>query len=148
MAKLSPLTSPITIRSSLFIIHEWRVRGFDPFSPVEPDLLPDTPWQNWITADGVVNESGSIIRARPRKCDANESTPPLARSHLTMTGTNGGVSGQRSLGPPSENLIAEILAARRAMPSWKACRVEGTSWTGTAEENIRTYVSTIGVEDG
>jgi hypothetical protein len=33
------------------------------------------------------------------------------------------------------------------MPSWKACQVEGTSWTGTAQENIQKYVSSIGVED-
>jgi len=34
------------------------------------------------------------------------------------------------------------------MPSWKACEVEGTSWTGTAEENIQKYISSIGAQDG
>jgi len=33
------------------------------------------------------------------------------------------------------------------MPSWKACQMDGTSWAGTAEENIQKYVSSIGVED-
>jgi len=35
----------------------------------------------------------------------------------------------------------------RAMLSWKACQVEGTSWTGMAEENILKYVSSIGAQD-
>ncbi|KAF8338519.1 hypothetical protein F5887DRAFT_982643 [Amanita rubescens] len=45
------------------------------------------------------------------------------------------------------DVIADILAATRAMPSWKACQVEGTDWTGTAEENIQKYISSIGVQD-
>jgi len=45
------------------------------------------------------------------------------------------------------DVIADILAATRAMPSWKACQMEGTGWTGTAEENIQKYVSSIGVQD-
>jgi hypothetical protein len=36
----------------------------------------------------------------------------------------------------SEKVIADTLAARHAMPSWKACELEGTSWTGTVEKNI------------
>lgn len=40
-----------------------------------------------------------------------------------------------------------ILAATRAMPSWKACQMEGASWSGTTEENIEKCVSTIGVEE-
>jgi hypothetical protein len=43
------------------------------------------------------------------------------------------------------DVIAEILTATHAMPSWKACQVDGTSWTGTAQENIEKYVSSIGV---
>ena len=47
----------------------------------------------------------------------------------------------------NDNLIAEILAVQRTMPTWKACVIEGTSWDGTAEDNIRRYMSTVGVED-
>ena len=32
--------------------------------------------------------------------------------------------------------ISDILAATYAMPSWKACQMEGTRWTGTGEENM------------
>jgi len=45
------------------------------------------------------------------------------------------------------NAITDILTVTRAMPSWKACQLENTSWKGTAEENIQKYVSLIGVED-
>lgn len=31
-------------------------------------------------------------------------------------------------------VIGDILAATRAMPFWKTCQMEGTSWTVTAEE--------------
>ena len=46
----------------------------------------------------------------------------------------------------NQDVILEILVASRAMPSWKACVVEGTSWEGSAIENIEKYVKTIGVD--
>jgi hypothetical protein len=55
-------------------------------------------------------------------------------------------SGQRTVALNAD-VIADILAATRAVPSWKARQIEGTSWTGTAEENIKKYVSSIGVQD-
>lgn len=45
------------------------------------------------------------------------------------------------------DVVGDILAATYAMPSWKACQMEGTRWTGTGEENIKKYVSSIGVQD-
>jgi hypothetical protein len=46
----------------------------------------------------------------------------------------------------NDGAIAEILTATRAMPSWRACVMEGTSWTGKAEENIGKYVSLTGAQ--
>ena len=60
----------------------------------------------------------------------------------TMAGTS---SGTRKL-ELNAGVIADILAATHAMPSWKACQMENTSWSGTADENIRRYVFSIGVE--
>jgi hypothetical protein len=54
-------------------------------------------------------------------------------------------SGTRKL-ELNADVIADILAATHAMPSWKACQMENTSWSGTADENIQKYVSSIGVE--
>ena len=45
----------------------------------------------------------------------------------------------------NSDVIAEILSVTRTMPSWKACQMEGTDWTGTTEDNTQQYIS-IGVE--
>ena len=54
---------------SLFIIHEMRVRGFHPFSPVAPAMPQDSPWQDWIRLEdpGVFdNTTDSFNRDSPR----------------------------------------------------------------------------------
>jgi hypothetical protein len=48
---------------------------------------------------------------------------------------DGASSSQGTLALDAE-VIADILAVTLAMPSWKACQVEGTSWIGTAEGNM------------
>jgi hypothetical protein len=51
---------------ALFIIHEMRVRGYQLFQPMSPDMPHDISWQAWILSDGVFDEaSGSFIRSRP-----------------------------------------------------------------------------------
>ena len=131
---------------SLFIIHEMRVRGFYPFQSVDPTVPDVIPWQDWILSNGVFdNASDSFKRDRP---PANHNHGFSAQAqlpfHPTTTSAGGASSSQRTLAL-NVDVIAEILAATRAMPSWKACQVEGTSWTGTAEENIQKYASSIGV---
>lgn len=131
---------------SLFIIHEMRVRGFHPFAPPIPSMPNNPVWQDWILSDGVFdNVSGSFKRNAPlRNLNSTISAQPQPLSPLATTNAGGASSGGRTLALNAD-VIADILAATRAMPSWKACQVEGTSWTGTAEENIQKYVSTIGV---
>ena len=36
---------------SIFIIHEMRVRGHNPFQPIQPSLPNVIPWQDWIASD-------------------------------------------------------------------------------------------------
>ncbi|KAI0278251.1 hypothetical protein BC826DRAFT_1084967 [Russula brevipes] len=128
---------------SLFIIHEMRVRGFYPFQPVVPTVPDDMPWQDWILSDQVFdNASDSFKRDRPPPNRNHRSAQAQLPSHPTTTAS----STQHTLALNAD-VIDEILAATRAMPSWKACQVEGTSWTGTAEENIQKYVSSIGAQD-
>jgi len=130
---------------SLFIIHEMRVCGFHPFQPVVP-IIPDDndiPWQDWILSDQVFDNTSDSF-----KCD---HPPPnhnhrSAQAQLPLHPATMASSSQRTLALNAD-VIACILAATCAMPSWKACQVEGTSWTGTAEENIQKYVSSIGAQD-
>ena len=133
---------------SLFIIHEMRVRGFHPFQPVVPTIPDDIPWQDWILLNHVFdNASDSFKRDRPPP-NRNNSVSAQAQLpfHPTTTSTDGASSSQRTVALNAD-VIADILAATRAMPSWKACQVEGTSWSGTAEENIQKYVSSISAQD-
>jgi hypothetical protein len=59
---------------------------------------------------------------------------------MNTSGGESSGSGTRHL-ELNEKVIADILAATHAMPSWKECEMEGTSWTGTAEENKQKYLS-------
>ena len=131
---------------SLFIIHEMRVRGFHPFEPISPAISHDLPWQDWISSGGVFDDTtGSFNRALPD--NGNDNNGSSVQPQLPMTSAGSGSSVGLTLELNSD-VIAEILSVTPSMPSWKACQMEGTSWTGTAEENIEKYVSSIGVECG
>ena len=130
---------------SLFIIHEMRVRGFHPFEPTQPAMADDAPWQDWILLDGVFdNASGSFKRdSPPDNGDNGFSAQSQPQFQPTTMSTGDAPSGGRRV-TLNADVVADILAATYAMPSWKACQVDGTSWTGTAQENIQKYVSSIG----
>ncbi|KAG6835003.1 hypothetical protein H0H93_005678 [Arthromyces matolae] len=124
---------------SLFIIHEMRVRGFHPFQPLAPIVSDDMPWQDWIVSEGVFNDATNSFHRRKLPNQVRPSHEfaqvQLQPSHETTTTS---VPGQHRI-ELNANVIEEILAATYASPSWKACMVEGTSWTGTAEENVEKY---------
>ncbi|KAF8559882.1 hypothetical protein OG21DRAFT_1479760 [Imleria badia] len=128
---------------SLFIIQEMRVRGFHPFQPVVPSLPDDIVWQDWISSGGVLSNTDTDYFNRDRR--PNDQSVQR-REQIQPMSTISGHTGGRTLALDAD-VISEILAATRAMPSWKACQMEGTSWTGTAEENIQKYISDIGVQD-
>jgi len=112
-----------------------RVRGFHPFAPVAPDTDDDSPWQDWIVTDGVFDsETNSFKRESPPVAPGSNNVPSQ-QPPQPQTGAGGASSGGRGLALNAD-VISEILAATRASPSWKACEIEGTSWTGTAEENM------------
>ncbi|PPQ67945.1 hypothetical protein CVT26_005825 [Gymnopilus dilepis] len=135
---------------SLFIIHEMRVRGFNPFQPTDPDI-DGASWQDWVYSDRVLdNSSGSLKRDNPpndeRTNDNSLSTQSQLQFKPTMTSAGRTSSGGRRM-VLNEDVIADILTATRASPSWKACQVEGTSWTGTAEDNIQKYFRVVGGQE-
>ncbi|KAI0251666.1 hypothetical protein BJV78DRAFT_1275273 [Lactifluus subvellereus] len=117
--------------SSLFIVHEMRVRGFHPFEPIEPTMPNEVPWQDWIYSDCVFDSmSGSFKRDRPRGNPSNDTS--LQQQPHAGEASSGG----RKL-ELNADIITDILAATHVMPSW----------AGTAEENIQMCVSSIDVED-
>jgi len=122
-----------------------RVRGFHPFQPVVPTVPDDNdiPWQDWILSDQVFDNTSDSF-----KCDhpAPNHNRRSAQAQLPLHPATTASSSQHTLALNAD-VIADIFVAMHAMPSWKACQVEGTSWTGTAEENIQEYVSSIGAQD-
>ncbi|KAI0004450.1 hypothetical protein BJV74DRAFT_807376 [Russula compacta] len=130
---------------SIFIIHEMRVRGHNPFQAVIHNMPDDIPWQDWILSEGVFNyTSGGFTRGR-RPGNSNNSASAPTRQQLPPMTTSSGASSSGCTIALNADVITDILASTHAMPSWKACQIEGTSWAGTGEENIQKYVSSIGV---
>lgn len=106
--------------ASLFILHEMRVRGFNPFEPIEPAIPDDGPWQDWILSDSVFdNASGSFKRDSLPDNRNNGNNGFSGQSQLqflpTTTSTGDASSGGRRV-TMNADVIAEILAATRAMP--------------------------------
>ena len=143
------------------------VLGHHPFQPIQPDLPNVITWQDWITShDDLLldipiptnelfrrdppsdddDENGGGGNGGADTHDANNNQRNLPRrSGRSARQQDTTSSGTRKL-ELNAGVIADILAATHAMPSWKACKMENTSWSGTADENIRRYVSSIGVE--
>jgi hypothetical protein len=130
----------------LFIIHEMRVRGHNPFQITSPDVPDDNAinFQDWIETSGVWDNTGGHFH----RCAPDGSGAPGRPRLLSMTPmtTHAGGGGESSAGHTrplelNEKVIADILEATRAMPSWKECEIERTRWTGTAEENRQKYLS-------
>jgi len=130
---------------SLFIIHEMRVRGANPFEPVSPAISDDLPWQDWISSGGVFDDTSGSFNRLPPPDNGNDNNGGSAQTQLPATSAGGGSSVGLTL-ELNPDVIAQILSVTHAMPSWKACQTEGTSLTGTAEENTQKYVSSIGLE--
>ena len=127
--------------ASLFIIHEWRVRGCNPFQPLAPTIPAKILWQDWIKFDKKSGFQRDTPPASPRRKDVYRLTPQ--RQSLPASTSGAGASTQ--ILPALDNdFIAEILAITRSLPTWKACELENTSWDGTAEENTKKYLDKSG----
>lgn len=122
-----------------FLIHEQRVRGFWPFAqptPIQPSI--PFPQQNWIISDAQDVSAGSEI----------SGTGP---SFVPMKKEGSGDLDETICDQPSDTMsftldaesIEKILFATRNSESWKACVREGTSWEGTAEENVAKYKDSV-----
>jgi hypothetical protein len=118
---------------SLFIIHEMRVRGYHPFQPVSPIIFYDMPWQDWITSDGVYDETSGSFKRAPPPGNGNDDIGGSGTTSASDTGSSADLKVELN-----SDVIAEILSATRTTSSWRACQLEGSSWTGTAEEDTES----------
>jgi hypothetical protein len=115
----------------LFLVHEYMVRGRNFYQPT-PDVEVTRGWQEWIVNEGVVNEKDN------RSFTLNREGPilgPLAgQSSNVQTAAQSASSSesQTAIKPPTADLIKELVAYQRTMPSWKACQREAVGWEGTA----------------
>ena len=86
----------------------------------------DSPWQDWIVSDGILDgETNSFKHESPPAPSGGSNS--LQRLPQFQSSGGGGSPNKRSLALNAD-VISDILAATRAMPSWKACEIEGTSW--------------------
>ncbi|KAF9476074.1 hypothetical protein BDN70DRAFT_952691 [Pholiota conissans] len=108
-------------------------------------ILQDTR-VHLIFSDGAFdNVSGSFNYVSPPGNEDNGnviSTQSLSQFQPTTMSIADASSGPRRLALNAE-VAADILAATCEILSWKVCQIEGTSWTGMAEENVKKYVSSI-----
>ncbi|KAF8800391.1 hypothetical protein BYT27DRAFT_7175388 [Phlegmacium glaucopus] len=125
-----------------FLIHEQRIRSFWPFA--RPSIIPASapfPEQDWIVSYAQDISSGGEIAPS----DAGPSSATLKNESSGQTASDMG--GQPPLNMIDlmlgEDTVSKILSATRNSASWKACVQEGTSWEGTAEENIAKYKENI-----
>ena len=135
--------------AAAFIIHEMRVRGFNPFQPTTVEVAPDLPWQNWILATDVYDFSNGVFKrdAGPDQFDAPGIAPPSAGPmprELSTATTTAPSTRMIVIGPPDAQVIDNVLTSMHQMPTWRAGTLEGMSWEGTAEENVQKYITYAG----
>ncbi|KAL1669831.1 hypothetical protein GGG16DRAFT_60484 [Schizophyllum commune] len=121
---------------ALFLLHEQRVRGFQPFSEPSPLLPKVISWPDWILSRDILQPGadGSLFRREgpPRRFYQDKTNRP---SPVDING----LSGSKGALALNNDVLAKILAATRESASWKSAVVENTSWDGTAEENVKKY---------
>ncbi|KAI9461695.1 hypothetical protein BJY52DRAFT_1117081, partial [Lactarius psammicola] len=107
----------------------------------------DSPWQDWIESDCLFDAvSGTFKRNRPPGNNNSGITVQPMLQVPPATKNAGGTSSGGRTRALNADVITNVLPATRVVPSWKAYEMEGTSWTGTAEENTQKYIPSIGVE--
>jgi hypothetical protein len=71
----------------------------------------------------------------------NSESRSTSSNQSSVRGGAGPAGGGLAL---NNDVISKILAATRAMPTWKACEIENTSWVGTGDENVKKYMALQG----
>lgn len=116
----------------LFLVHENTVRGDNSHQPT-PNVEVTSGWQKWMVRGGVVNEKvdGSFTFNREAP---TLGPPPAGRSLNVQTSPTTQVASTSEsrtvIMPPTVDLLRELIAYQRTMPSWKAWQREAMGWPG------------------
>lgn len=114
-----------------FLFIEARTRGYWPDQPDRHLHVQraKTPYALSLPPPSIIDETMA----------ANAST--VGRGAWSSAGASYDGKGTIHLSDPFANPkeLEELMAGYRRLPTWKAAIVEGTSWAGTAEENIALY---------
>ena len=108
---------------SIFLIHEWRVRGFYPFATDPLNISPTIEDQDWTKEnisdtehDATMNPENSFTRTTDNGTGNSSGEPPAGTVSVAL----------------NDDVIEKILSATRESASWKACEQEGSiSWDGS-----------------
>ena len=106
----------------LLLIHEYMTRGRN-FYQATPDVEVSNDWQDWIVADGVVNEE--LDRAFTFKRGAPSHAPATTTGQsgrLQLAPTTAGPSGSRTITMPfTANLAEEFEESMvsKSQRTWK-----------------------------
>jgi len=130
------IKDPLTPFASLFLIHEWRVRGFNPFQPIIPLVPVNIFWQDWVDARGVFDEDlGFLYNTAQPEADTPEDDDnnlPVQSHFQPRTSSGGPMEALEQLALPlNKEVIASILVATRAQPSCRACQMEPSEHTSS-----------------
>ncbi|KAL1751954.1 hypothetical protein FB107DRAFT_220962 [Schizophyllum commune] len=124
---------------ALFLLHEQRVRGFQPFSEPSPLLPKVILWADWILSRDILQPGADGTNPSLFRCEGPPRRLYEDKTNRSSPVDINGLPGSKGALPLNNDVIAEILAATRESASWKSAVVENTSWDGTAEENVKKY---------
>jgi hypothetical protein len=117
-----------------FLIQEMCTRGFHPWHTDRP--IPH-PQSSTYTNDNN-GGSGNIGRlGGSGGAESSNSEPPSTETNQEYF----------DLGNPFQDpeLLESMHHQWQQLPNWKSANIEGLTWEGTAEENVRKYSDLVGV---
>ena len=133
-----------------------RTRGFNPWCTDRPIPQPLSP--TYVDESGGGGTSGFFFGS------ASDTGATLnGSSGITRPGGNDGAVSSGNSGPPGPaagvnqqylvlsnpfqdpELLESMCCQWQQLANWKSATVEGLTWQGTAEENVKKYITLVGV---
>jgi hypothetical protein len=134
-----------------------RTRGFNPWCTDRPIPQPLLPTYVDDSGGGGTSDPffGGTSNTGAALGGSSSITGPGGNDGAVSSGNGGSPSGPTA-GVNQQYLVLsnpfqdpELLESMRCqwqqLPNWKSATVEGLTWKGTAEENVKRYINLVGV---